>query len=69
MAPIVQPDLLVDFMGRIHVGNRMSKTLYLDSRDLINVIRFGDPVTADELRRTLQDRDTTLVYSFSNVLE
>jgi hypothetical protein len=47
----------------------MPQKLYLDSRDLINVISRNDPVTPDELRKVLIDRDTTLSYSFSNVIE
>jgi hypothetical protein len=43
--------------------------LYLDSRDLINVISRRRPVGPDELRTLLTDRDTTLVYSWSSVLE
>lgn len=47
----------------------MPQKLYLDSRDLINVISRNDPVTPDELRRLLSDQDVVLVYSFSNVIE
>lgn len=47
----------------------MSETLYLDSRDLINVIRYSDPLTTAELRTILRDRHAKLVYSFSNVFE
>lgn len=47
----------------------MPQKLYLDSRDLINVIFRNDPVTPDELRGLLADRDVVLVYSFSNVIE
>jgi len=43
--------------------------LYLDSHDLINVISRRRPVAPDELRMLLDERDTTLVYSWSTVLE
>jgi hypothetical protein len=47
----------------------MSIKLYLDSRDLISVLARSQPISVDELRQILADRDATLVYSFSNVLE
>ena len=42
--------------------------LYLDSRDLINVISRRRPVGPDKLR-ALTNSNTTLVYSWSSVLE
>jgi hypothetical protein len=47
----------------------MPQKLYLDSRDLINVLSRNDPVTPDELRQLLTNQDVVLVYSFSNVIE
>jgi len=47
----------------------MPSTLYLDSRDLIDVISESDPLSIDDLRASLQNYDTSLVYSFSNVIE
>lgn len=47
----------------------MPQKLYLDSRDLINVISRNNPVAPDELRELLEERDVVLVYSFSNVIE
>jgi hypothetical protein len=43
--------------------------LYLDSRDLINLCARAQPVTFDELGRTLEARDAQLVYSWSNIME
>lgn len=43
--------------------------LYLDSRDLIDVVARGRPVLPNELRDTLNARNTTLVYSWSTVME
>jgi len=43
--------------------------IYLDSRDLIDVLARSVPVAAGELATILQARDSELVFSWSNVIE
>src|SRR2546430_751649 len=43
--------------------------LYLDSRDLINILAHSTPVDAEGLAAILQARNAELVFSWSNVIE
>jgi hypothetical protein len=43
--------------------------LYLDSKDLINLIQRNDPMTPADFAHTLQQRNTQLALSWSNVIE
>lgn len=43
--------------------------MFLDSKDLINLIRYSDPISADEARTWFVKHNATLVLTHSNVSE
>ena len=43
--------------------------IFLDSKDLINIVRYSDPMSAEEARRWFVERGATLVLSYTSVSE